>query len=197
MDILKRFTRTADTSPAAIEQRRAEALQAYEKARGELGAASLDYDAAAVEVARKALAKAEAALVEADSALDAQRSREAAAIAAKARDEMRARWSEAEAIAKRRALIAGEVEATAGKLAAQTGELLRLSSDLLHKVPRQPHDAVSLLGIDAVTRAIRLQLFKAGLAWAAHWPWPREELPPLADYVAGGNVVALRERGAE
>ena len=193
MNILNRFTKTADVTP---EQRRADALQAYEAARSDLGVASLDYDAAAVEVARKSLAKAESALVEADLALDAQRAREAAAIAGKMQADTAARWTDAERIAKARVAVAAEAEATAAKLAAQMGELLRLSFDLLHAVPKQPGDAVTLLCADAVTRAVRMELVRAGLSWALPWPYSRHEIPPLSSHTETGNAVALRERSA-
>lgn len=74
---LKQAVAAAVREPSGLDlvKVRAAALQAFESARGALGAASLDGNPVEIDRARKALADAESLFVESDLALEAYRKR--------------------------------------------------------------------------------------------------------------------------
>ena len=188
MDILKRFSRDTAAALRTPEQRHADALAAYEKARGELGVASLDDEAAAVEAARKALSKAEAALVEADSALEAMRARQAAAIAAKARQDRAARRAETTADCAELGRLAPDLDRAVNDVAGIYRRALELSAKVWRECGRE--DVAARLSPIAVDEALRLHLRKVGFDWAITSAQSRIELPTFSQRIQEGADMA-------
>src|SRR5262252_10301241 len=115
---------------ATLEQKLPDARSTVDAAQAAYNAAALAAEdnpsadtAAAREKARSSLQQAEAELANLAAALDGARARDAQSAAAQSEKAEAQRWSEAEALAKRSAALAAEVDQAAQALARGLSEL--------------------------------------------------------------------------
>ncbi|MDY0872829.1 hypothetical protein [Dongia rigui] len=199
---------SGQTPVERLYQRHAEAVTARDAAQTKFTAANLaaeltpDEAAAgsARDRARSALAQAQERVDALASAIAAAKDGEAVTAAAQAAAERARRWDAAGALAKQREGIASEIEQLAAALAEKFSQLQDVTTQVAAAMPYRPDTAertgTSLI-LPELEIAARYALTKAGLRWAANWPWEMKDLPTLSKRMADATAQLVQLRKAK
>lgn len=142
-----------------------------------------------MEVAGRVIADTSAAL----KLLCAQLS---ASDAAERQAELDRRWTEVEALGKKRLALVEDIERHAVALKNSWEELMHVSGDMLELAPRRPPGDWNPLSLDRLADAFRSGLLRAtGWRWLfPKWPWPIEDAPDFKAKIAEGNDWLLNAK---
>jgi hypothetical protein len=187
-----------------LRTRHAKAGEALEAARQAFRAAVLEHEitesadaAKRKDQAARDVAAAEARVAELAAAIEAAGDRDAAQAQKSAEVEHRRRWDAAMSHVGPRLKAADDVMAAVATLAEAFGRLAEHSGAMVLGAPIVVDaDGALLKGPDLIA-ALRIELVRNGFVWAATYPWPVTDIPPLPDRIAAGNTHLENQRKAD
>lgn len=184
-----------------LRTKHAAAVQALEDARTAFRTAVLEAEVLESadatkrkDEAARAVAAAEARVAELVEAIRAAGDRDTQEAAKAAASEHARRWDAALSHSAPRLKAAEDIVAAIGTLAEAYKRFSEHSAGMVREAPITIDGDGALTHAPDVTAVLRVEMVRAGFPWAAAWPWPVDQIPPLTERIAAANQHLANQR---